>query len=257
VLSVGYAIVGLVQLGMLLTTTRTIPLETEARPHEWKRWWRFAVPWIALAVAGDFFFDIDLLLLAGHMGREELAVFGVCTRVFSLVSFGVGAVYAVTMPDIFESEALQDRAGFHRKVGEANLVASGLSVLLLVVVLILSPFAFMLFGPAFQAGVIPLVILCVGLIIRSVFGPASLMLSIHNRPYASLPAVAAAMTTLLIANLALVPTMGLLGASIAALLSMTVWSGVLWFTALKIAGVDVSIRARLVRPVPLVAKAAE
>ena len=257
VLSVGYAIVGLVQLGMLLTTTRTIPLETEARPHEWKRWWRFAVPWIALAVAGDFFFDIDLLLLAGHMGREELAIFGVCTRVFSLVSFGVGAVYAVTMPDIFESEALQDRAGFHRKVGEANLVASGLSVLLLVVVLILSPFAFMLFGPAFQAGVIPLVILCVGLIIRSVFGPASLMLSIHNRPYASLPAVAAAMTTLLIANLALVPTMGLLGASIAALLSMTVWSGVLWFTALKIAGVDVSIRARLVRPVPLVAKAAE
>ena len=94
------------------------------------------MPWIALAVAGDFFFDIDLLLLSGHMSREELAIFGVCTRVFSLVSFGVGAVYAVTMPDMFESEAMKDRAGFHRKIGEANLVASGLSVALLLIVLV-------------------------------------------------------------------------------------------------------------------------
>jgi O-antigen/teichoic acid export membrane protein len=167
--------------------------------------------------------------------------------VFSLVSFGVGAVYAVTMPDMFESEAMQDRAGFHRKIGEANLVASGLAVVLLLIVVVLSPFAFMLFGPAFQAGVVPLAILCTGLVIRSVFGPASLMLSVHNRPYTSLPAVAASMAALLVANLALVPALGLLGAALAALIGMTVWSGALWFTALKVAGVDVSIRARLTR----------
>ncbi|MEP7240373.1 MAG: oligosaccharide flippase family protein [Devosia sp.] len=257
VLSAGYAIVAAVQLLLLVRAVRTIPIEAAARPEEPRRWWRFAVPWIALAVAGDFFFDIDLLLLSGHMGRSELAIFGVCTRVFSLVSFGVGAVYAVTMPDMFESEALADRAGFHRKIGEANLVATGLSVILLIAVLALSPLAFMLFGPTFQVGVAPLAILCIGLVIRSVFGPASIMLSVHNRPYASLPAVAAAMATLVVANLALVPPFGLLGASVAALLAMTVWSAALWFTALRIAKVDVSIRARLSRPQVLVAKAAE
>ncbi|HEX4298361.1 MAG TPA: oligosaccharide flippase family protein, partial [Devosia sp.] len=135
VLGVGYAVVAVVQLLLLVATTRQIPLEATPRTGEWRRWWHFAGPWIALVVAGDFFFDIDLLLLAGHLGKEELAIFGVCTRVFSLVSFGVGAVYAVTMPDMFESEALKDRAGFHRKIGEANLVATGLSVALLVVVL--------------------------------------------------------------------------------------------------------------------------
>jgi O-antigen/teichoic acid export membrane protein len=256
VLSVGYAIVALVQLGMLLVATRQIPLEAVPRHDEWRRWWRFAVPWIALAVAGDFFFDIDLLLLSGHLSREELAIFGVCTRVFSLVSFGVGAVYAVTMPDMFESEALKDRAGFHRKVGEANLVATGLSIALLVIVLALSPFAFMLFGSAFQAGVIPLVILCIGLIVRSVFGPASVMLSIENRPYTSLPAVAASMATLVVANLALVPSLHVLGAAFAALMAMTVWSAALWFTAVRVAGVDVSIRARLMPP-KVALKAAE
>ncbi|MEO8756428.1 MAG: oligosaccharide flippase family protein [Devosia sp.] len=256
VLSVGYAVVAVVQFALLASTTQAIPLEATPRTDEWRRWWHFAFPWIALVVAGDFFFDIDLLLLSGHMGREELAIFGVCTRVFSLVSFGVGAVYAVTMPDMFESEALKDRAGFHRKIGEANLVATGLSVALLVVVLVLSPFAFMLFGSAFQAGVVPLVILCIGLVIRSVFGPASVVLSVHNRPYASLPAVGASMATLVVANLALVPHFGLLGASIAALIAMTVWSGALWFTAWRVAGVDVSIRARLRSPILLV-KAAE
>ena len=258
VLSVGYAMVALVQFAMLMTTTRQIPLEAAPRPNEWRRWWHFAVPWIALVVAGDFFFDIDLLLLAGHMSREELAIFGVCTRVFSLVSFGVGAVYAVTMPDMFESEARKDRAGFHRKIGEANLVASGLSVVMLLIVLVGSPLAFMLFGAKFQAGVAPLAILCVGLVIRSVFGPASVVLSVHERPYASLPAVAASMASLVVANLALVPHFGLMGASIAAVIAMTIWSATMWFTAWRVAGVDVSIRARLSpRAAMLEAKAAE
>ena len=62
--------------------------------------------------------------------------------------------------------------------------------------------------------------LCVGLVVRSVFGPASVVLSVHNRPYPSLPAVAASMASLFIANLALVPPFGLLGASFAALIAI-------------------------------------
>lgn len=245
VLAIGYAIVALAQFAMLVRNVEQIALEASPRAEEWRRWWHFAVPWIALVVAGDFFFDIDLLLLAGHLGREELAIFGVCTRVFSLVSFGVGAVYAVTMPDMFESQAMADRAGFLRKIGDANLVATGLAVVLLVVVLLVAPFAFMLFGSTFQAGVVPLVILCIGLVVRSMFGPASVVLSVHNRPYASLPAVAASMLALIVANLALVSQFGLIGAALAALIAMTVWSGALWLTTRRIVGVDISIRARL------------
>ena len=66
------------------------------------------------------------------------------------------------------------------------------------------------------------------------------------------------MATLVIANLVLVPKFGLLGASFAALAAMTVWSAAMWFTALRISGVDVSIRARLGRQSPvMMPKAAE
>jgi O-antigen/teichoic acid export membrane protein len=148
---------------------------------------------------------------------------------------------------MFESEAMKDREGFHRKVGDANLVASALAVLLFVLMAVGGPFALMIFGPAFAAGAVPLAVLCLALVVRSMAGPASLVLSIHDHPYASLPAVALGIGTLVVANLVLVPMFGLMGAAGAALLAITVWSAGLWFTAYKLAGVDVSIMARLRR----------
>jgi O-antigen/teichoic acid export membrane protein len=246
-LSIGYFVIAAVQFGFVVAATREIPTDIAPRPFEWQRWWRFAMPWVIIALASDFFFDIDLLLLSGHLSHEELAIFGVCTRVFSLVSFGVASVYAVTLPDMFESEAVSDRAGFHRKIGDANLVAAGLSIVLFAVMAIIGPFALMLFGPAFQAGVGPLSVLCLALVVRSVFGPAALVLSVHDRPYASLPAIGLGVITLVVGNFVLAPSFGLMGAALAALLSITVWSGAMWLTVLRDAKVDVSILSRLRR----------
>ena len=246
--AIGFTAIALVQLAALLRTVRDIPSEIPARPREWQRWWRFAMPWVVISLASDFFFDIDLLALSNLLSREDLAIFGVCTRVFSLVSFGVAAVYSVTLPDMFESEAKADREGFYRKVGDANLVASALAVLLFFLVLVGAPIALMLFGPTFLAGVAPLAVLCLALVVRSVFGPSSLVLSIHDRPYAALPAILLGVLVLIVANLLLVPRFGLMGAALAALASITLWSVAQWFTVLRTAKVDVSIRAKLMRP---------
>jgi O-antigen/teichoic acid export membrane protein len=256
--AVGYAVIALGQFALLLITVRDVPVSEPPRPREWKRWWRFALPWVLISLASDFFFDIDLIVLSNLLNHEDLAIFGVCARVFSLVSFGVAAVYAVTLPDMFESEAKADRDGFHRKVGEANFVASPLSVLLFFVVAVGGPIALMLFGPAFLAGAGPLAVLCLSLVVRSMFGPASVVLSVHDKPYATLPAIGLGLVVLVGGNVLLVPHFGLMGAAVSALASITLWSGAQWFTVLRITGVDVSIRARLMRQrTPLPAPAAE
>lgn len=245
IMSIGYFAVALIHFAYTLTRIAKVPSEVSARAAEHKRWWRFALPWVLGALATDFFFDIDLLLLSGHLSREELAIFGVCTRLFSLIAFGVTAVYAVTLPDMFESEANADRAGFTRKIGDANLVAALLSVGFFFVVSIGGPFALMLFGPDFLVGAAPLSVLCLALVVRSVFGPASLVLSIHDRPYASLPSIALGIGTLIVGNIVLVPMLGLMGAALAALLSFFVWNFALWLKAYRTAGIDVSIFPRL------------
>lgn len=237
----GYVVISAVHVGFVVQTVRRVDAVADPRAADAPRWWRFAAPWVMITLATDFFFDIDLLLLANLLDRDDLAIFGVSTRIFSLVSFGVAAVYAVTLPDMFESEARADRASFHRKVGEANMVASLVSVVLFCLVLVGAPVALMLFGPSFASGTVPLAILCLALVVRSVMGPASMVLSIHDRPWASLPAVILGMGTLAVGNLILVPQFQLVGAAMAAIISITVWSSALWLIAYKTANIDVSL----------------
>ena len=241
VIAIGYVVIAAVHLGIVVNTVRRIDDGAPLRDSEWPRWWRFAAPWVLITLATDFFFDIDLLLLSNLLNKEELAIFGVCTRIFSLVAFGVAAVYAVTLPDMFESEAQDDRAAFHRKVGEANVVATMVSLGLLVLVMIGGPFALLLFGEGFTQGAVPLAILCLALVVRSAMGPASMVLSIHDRPWASLPAVILGMGTLVAGNFVLVPAFHLVGAAVAALIGITIWSVALWGIALRTAKIDVSI----------------
>ncbi|MDC9824140.1 polysaccharide biosynthesis C-terminal domain-containing protein [Devosia sp. ZB163] len=244
-LAIGFVLIAAGQFAWLLRAVRDVPASAAAAPADRKRWWRFAMPWVVISLATDFYFDIDLLVLSNLLDRESLAVFGVCTRVFSLVAFGVSAVYAVTLPEMFERSAASDREGFMRQIGEANLVASGISVGLFAVVAAIAPLLLMLFGPEFEVGVAPLAVLCLTLCVRSVFGPAAMVLSIHDRPYATLPAVVLGMTVLVTANILLVPAHGLMGAAIAALIAQTIWSAAMWVTARRFAGIDVSIGPRL------------
>lgn len=241
IIAIGYVGIALVHFGFVIASLGRLPDTADLRPQEQRRWWRFALPWVLISLATDFFFDIDLLLLSHTLSREELAIFGVCTRLFSLISFGVAAVYAVTMPDMFESEANADREAFKRKVGDANFVASAISVALFIGMALVAPLLLMLFGPSFSAGAAPLAVLCLALVIRSMAGPASLVLSIHDRPYASLPFVALGIGALVLCNWLLVPSFGLMGAALAAIIAISVWSVGLWWVALRTAHMDVSI----------------
>src|SRR5690606_39268425 len=94
---------------------------------------------------------------------------------------------------------------FKRKVGDANFVASLISVVLFIGMMAVAPILLMLFGPSFSAGAVPLGVLCLALVVRSVMGPASLVLSIHDRPYASLPFVGMGIGSLVVCNWLLVP----------------------------------------------------
>lgn len=242
-LAAGFGVIAAGQLLYLWRAVLAVPVTGEVRPTEARRWWRFAVPWAIIALATDFFFDIDLILLSNLLDRETLAIFGVCTRVFSLVAFGVAAVYSVVLPDMFD--LAKDRDALLRKIGEANLAAAGIAVVLFAVVLVGGPLALLLFGPEFGAGALPMAVLCLTLVVRAFFGPTSVVLSMNNRPYDVLPAIGIGMTVLVVANLLLVPPLGLMGAALAAVLAQTVWSAALWFTALKRAHLDVSLLPRI------------
>ncbi|MCF6303563.1 MAG: polysaccharide biosynthesis C-terminal domain-containing protein [Devosiaceae bacterium] len=243
--ALGYCVVALVHFGIVVRSVREISSDESGGRRQSSRWWRFALPWVLIDLATLFFFDIDLILLSGLMDREMLAIFGVCTRMFALMAFGITAVYAVSLPDMFEAAANSERSEFFRKLGDANFVAVGLSVVLFVAVLVGGPFVLLIFGTAFMSGSIPLAILSLALVVRSAFGPAALVLSIHDHPWASLPSIGVGMLVLVIGNYLLVPMFGLTGAALAALAAFSIWSALMWWTALAVTGLDVSVLPRL------------
>lgn len=209
------------------------------------RWWRFALPWVLIALATDFFFDVNMLLLSGYMHPEQLAVFGICTRIFALIAFGITAAYALVLPDMCEADTQSDKAAFAQKIADANFIAVGTALLLVGAVSVGGHIALQLFGEKFADGTWPLVILSLALLVRAMFGPASVVLSILDRPHTCLPAVGAGLLSLATFNAWLVPDFGLMGASMAVLAAITTWSAALWLTALYITKIDVSILPRI------------
>jgi O-antigen/teichoic acid export membrane protein len=218
-----------------------VPTEFALVPNEAHRWWHFALPWTIIALCTDYFFDLDLVFLSFIIDHGSIAIFGIVTRIFMLISFGVSAAYSISLPEFFSVDAQKDPVRFLKLIGASNRNAFILAILFYVCILIVGPFFLKIFGPGFARGFWPLTLICLGLVIRTGFGPAALVMSIHNRPYAALPPVAFGIVTLLAVNLWLVPSYGLNGAAIAALLAILAWSAALWITCFRLTGLDVSI----------------
>ncbi|WP_404403172.1 lipopolysaccharide biosynthesis protein [Pelagibacterium halotolerans] len=229
---------------LLYRAVRNVPASSEHQPEPSRRWWRFAAPWVMITLAADYFFDINLIMLAELLPRTDLAIFGVSTRIFALVSFGVVAVYAMTLPEMFEADGKKDAEALSRRLGEANIVAVLLSGALFLGVTLFGRYLLMLFGEEFVVGAWPMSILCLALVVRAAFGPAPMVLSMRDKPFDSLPAVALGLATLVLGNMALVPPYGLNGAAISAFIAISLWSATLWLIAWRRTGIDVSIFAR-------------
>jgi O-antigen/teichoic acid export membrane protein len=245
ILALGVTAIAAIQLVWLTRVTREVPHEQPPPAGEIRRWWHFALPWVVITIATEFFFDLDLLLLSNLLPHDQLAVFGVATRVFSIIAFGVSAVYAVTLPELFAAHAGTDRSELLGKIGDANVAAVGVALALFGTILLGGPLLLWIFGPDFASGYLPLAILALALVIRAGFGPSALVLSLKERPYSTLPAIGLGLGVLIGLNIVLVPTAGLVGAAIAALVAQSLWSAAMWLTARKISGLDVSIVPRL------------
>lgn len=246
IMSAAFFAVALVYVAAAIVCARRVPGEESASAEERRRWWRFAAPWVVIAVVSDNFFDLDILLLADLLSYSELAVFGVMARVFALAAFGVGAVYTIALPDVFEAEVRSDRSGFEANIFRANMVATALACAMLAGIAATAPVLLAIFGPEFVAGAGPLTLLCGALVVRSVFGPSALVLSLRDRPYAPLPSVALGVISLALGNLLLAPPFGLYGAALSAVIAISIWSVAMWLTALRLTGVDTSILPGLV-----------
>ncbi|MDI3471666.1 MAG: hypothetical protein OJF62_003729 [Pseudolabrys sp.] len=210
-------------------------------------WWRYALPSTIVVLATDFFFDIDLIVVSPFMNQHEIAIFGVCARICSLLAFGIGTIYTISLPNILDAGMRRDTHRVERELGNANVYACLMAAALSLVMFFSGPLLALIFGKDFASAGLPLGVLTLGLAARAALGPSPLVLSIYERPAASVPASIVSIAALAIMNYLLVPHFGLIGAAAATSLAIAMWSFALWLTARHDLALDVSIYPRLRR----------
>src|SRR5690606_11160408 len=56
-IAIGYVVIALVHFGFVVTSLDRLVDTMPVQLQEQRRWWRFALPWVFISLATDFFFD--------------------------------------------------------------------------------------------------------------------------------------------------------------------------------------------------------
>ncbi|MBV6657259.1 MAG: lipopolysaccharide biosynthesis protein [Devosiaceae bacterium] len=184
-------------------------------------------PWIVAAIpmmlVESFFFLIiytDVMVAGWFIEPDQVAVYYAAAKTLALVHFVSFAIRIATMHKIAQYHAAEDMVGLKRTVADAVRWTFWPSLFICAFLVVTGEFVLSIFGDGFEEGMLFLAILLVGVVIRATVGPAEAMLTMAKAQKTAAWVYGAVFAVNLGLNLALIPTIGLIGAAIATAGSM-------------------------------------
>jgi len=210
-------------------------VEPGPRAYRSKEWLRGSLPFAVLYAAQHLSSFADVLVLSFFVSPAEIAVYFAATRIMQVVNLIPYATTVGTAHLYSASHTRGDHDDVQRLVRHAvviNFVIAAIAVGLLVA---LGDWLLGMFGPGFEAGYVPLVILGVGVLARVAAGPVEDILNMTGYGGVSAWAYIVAVAANVVLALILIGPFGLDGAAIAASCALV----------LKSLSMSISVRRRL------------
>ena len=131
-------------------------------------------------------------------------------------------------------------------VDAVNGISLFSTVIIVLALGLLGPWALTLFGPEFGSGYLPMMMLAMARLVSVLFGPASdlLLMTGHHRLLGKVNLMCALLNIVL--NLVLIPPFGIVGAAAATSVALVCWSAWLYCLSRR----DTAIETCLIRRVP-------
>ncbi|MCY6380428.1 lipopolysaccharide biosynthesis protein [Hoeflea prorocentri] len=209
------------------------------------RWYRAAFPWLGTSLLWDHMIDLVVLTASLLAGSVEIAILHICFRYRVLAGFGMRTIHSLMMPEITEQTLRRDTEALQRKLFLTNIASIGYSICVLAVFAVVGHFLLGLFSKEVEAGYPILLAVTLTMLARSIFGPAPLILAVHNQHVAtmlvSLAGLVVAVTWMMLAY----PGLGIMAAASGYTAGNLLVSVVLWRYARLKTGIDCSIFAAL------------
>lgn len=232
----------------LLKRVRPVEITTATPLYDSRRWTLTVLP-LALT-AGMHLINTyaDILMLGYFASAEEVGIYRVSVQGAMLVTFGLSAIDMVVAPYIARLHAQDDKKKLQKLVTFSARFGAALALIFVLVYvffgeILLSWF----FGNEYLPGWVALVILSFGRLFNAVTGPIVFLLNMTGHERIMARGVAIATVFNIVLNVILIPKYGMEGAAMATMITVVIWSALLWQSARKYLKVDSSVFGFLVR----------
>jgi O-antigen/teichoic acid export membrane protein len=186
------------------------------------RLFRAGMPFLSIAGTSLFLTWTDLVVLGAWSDSATVGVYGVATRIISLMTFILIAANSVTAPKFATLAGRSDHSQLQSVAQTSTFWMTAVATPLTLLLMLWPEMVLGLFGPGFATGAMPLRILAAGQFVNVATGSVGflLMMTGHERILRNVMLVAAVAN--LIGNLVLVPEFGAEGAAVATALSVAI-----------------------------------
>ncbi|MFH2039368.1 MAG: oligosaccharide flippase family protein [Chloroflexota bacterium] len=227
-------------IGAWLLWRATPELVRHAKPRIENRSWLISALPLAFIGGMNIINSQASILLQGFFLKDaDIGIFRVATQVSLLASFGLLAVNQVVVPRFAEIFALGEKTKLQRLVTASSRVILFFNLAITIGFVVLGKlFLRKIFGSSYEAAYIPLMILLGGQLINSGVGSVGNLLNMSHHERDSAMGLAVAVVLNIIINLLLLPIWGIIGSSIAKVISMVSWNMMLWWIVYRKLGIN-------------------
>ncbi|MFM1998575.1 MAG: hypothetical protein RL204_522 [Bacteroidota bacterium] len=169
---------------------------------------------------------IDVIVLGIVDTEESVGTFNVAARIASVSSILLVAINTVNGPKIASFFAKKEFNRLHQYVKHSNLITGSLALPLLIIIFIFPAFLIGIFDKAIYSEklVYSLFILAIGEFVNALCGSVGLILQTTNNQKAFQNIVLVSALINIILSIALIPSLGILGAAISNAISTLTWN---------------------------------
>ncbi len=207
-------------------------------------------PWLAVGVsllAFDAFNLIlrqaDLLLIGAMRSPAEVGIYGAALKTTGQVTFLLATTNAVVSPLLAAAWARHDRAGLQRLLGVAAHLSFWPALAVVLGLSLLARPVLSLFGPAFGAAAVPLIILALGQLVNAATGVVVALFIVTGQHWRVTGVFGLSAALYLILTYLGIRFYGLVGAALATAGIMAFWNIWLSVDAARRLGLQTSIGA--------------
>ncbi len=214
----------LTTLGQFLLVDRglTRRYDKGERKIDFNAWIKVALPIFFIEGFGFLLTNSDVIVVGIYLPPDQVGVYFAAAKTMALVQFVFFAVKAAATPRFSSLFAEDDRLGLAGFAGTAARWSFWPSLAVGAVVLMLGEVLLGLFGSAFTAGYVLMVILFAGNMAKAVVGPAEMLLTMAGRQKLCVGVYVVALGCNIGLNMTLIPIWGLAGAATATAAAMAV-----------------------------------